>query len=77
MISVQGSRAIPMYFEELKNPTTGKTFVRKVNIDSVSYKIARSFMQRLEREDLDNPEIAKLYNMTPEDFKKRYLYMFE
>jgi 6-phosphofructokinase 1 len=34
-------------------------------------------MQRLEREDLDNPEIAKLYNMTPEDFKKRYLYMFE
>lgn len=77
MISVQGSRAIPMYFEELKNPTTGKTFVRKVNIDSVNYKIARSFMQRLEKEDLDNPEIAKIYRMKPEEFKKRYLYLFE
>ena len=77
MISVQGSRSVPMYFEELKNPTTGKTFVRKVNIDSVSYKIARSFMQRLEREDLDNPDVAKLYQMKLDEFKKRYIYLFE
>lgn len=76
MISIQPSGAVALYFDDLKDPATGKTKVRRVNIDSESYKIARGFMRRIEKEDLDNAELAKMFNMSVEDFKKNYGYLF-
>ncbi len=77
LISIQNNEAVPMRFEDIKDPATGKTRVRKVNIHSVQYRIARGSMMRMEREDLDDPGLANAYRMMPEDFKKRYLYLFE
>ncbi len=77
LISIQNNEAVPMRFEDIKDPATGKTRVRKVNIHSVQYRIARGSMMRMEREDLDDPGLANAYRMTPEEFKKRYLYLFE
>ena len=71
MISIQENQAVPMYFDDIKNPETGKTKVRKVNINSVHYKIARGFMMRLEEGDLDDPGLANAYRMTQEAFKSR------
>ena len=65
-----------MRFEDIKDPATGKTKVRKVNIDSVHYQIARGLMMRLERGDLDDPGLANAYRMTPAEFKERYSYLF-
>ena len=48
MISLQENQAVPLYFEDIKDPATGKTRVRKVNVVSVYYRIARGFMLRLE-----------------------------
>ena len=76
MISIQENQAVPMYFDDIKNPETGKTKVRKVNINSVHYKIARGFMMRLEEGDLDDPGLANAYRMTQEAFKSRYAYLF-
>jgi len=76
MIALQENEAVPLYFEDLKDPKTGKTRVRRVQINSINYKIARGFMLRLEQEDLEDPGIANAYKMNVTDFKKRYQYLF-
>ena len=76
MITIQKDGAVPMYFDDIKDPATGKTRVRRVNIDSAAYKIARGFMVRLEKEDLANAEIAKAFKLSPAELKKRYGYLF-
>lgn len=76
LITIQDNKAVPMRFEDIKDPATGKTMVRKVNIDSIQYKIARGLMMRLEKEDLDDPGLANAYRMEPKEFKSRYLYLF-
>lgn len=76
MITIQGNRALPLYFPEINDPVTGKTKVRFVNIDSVNYRIARGFMVRLEKADLSDPGIANAYKMGVEEFTERYAYLF-
>lgn len=76
MITIQGNRALPLYFPEINDPKTGKTKVRFVNIDSVNYRIARGFMVRLEKSDLVDPGIANAYKMSVEEFAERYAYLF-
>jgi hypothetical protein len=62
-----------------ETPVTGRTKVRLVDINSEHYKVAREYMIRLEREDLENPEmLAKLAaaaKMTPEEFKKKFAHV--
>lgn len=77
LISIQDNKSVPMSFEEIKDPETGKTAVRKVNIESVHYQIARGFMMRLEAGDLDDPGLANAYHMSQEEFKERYSYLFD
>lgn len=77
LISIQNNEAVPMRFEDIKVPATGKTRVRKVNIKSVQYRIARGSMMRMEKEDLDDPGLANAYRMPPKEFKERYAYLFE
>ena len=76
LITIQDNKAVPMRFEDIKDPETGKTAVRRVNINSVQYKIARSCMMRLEKPDLDDPAVANGFRMEPEEFKARYSYLF-
>ena len=76
MISLQDNRAVPLYFKDLTDAKTGKTKVRRVNTETVHYKIARGFMLRLEQEDLDDAAIANTYKMNIDEFKKRYEYLF-
>jgi len=63
-------------FEQLLDPATGKTKVRMVDIHTDSYRVARSYMIRLEREDFEKPEllnaIAAEAKMTVEDFRRKF-----
>ena len=77
LITLQDNQAKPLFFDEIRDPETGKTKVRKVNIASVHYRIARGFMMRLEKGDLDDPGLANAYRMTQEEFKERYSYLFD
>ena len=77
IITIQDNQAVPMRFDEIRDPETGKTKVRKVNINSVHYQIARGFMMRLEKGDLEDPGLANAYRMTHEEFKERYAYLFD
>ncbi|MCZ6788696.1 MAG: hypothetical protein O7D33_01915, partial [Chloroflexi bacterium] len=50
-----------MPFEELRDPATGRTRIRMVDIHSPHYEVARKYMIRLEPGDLEQPEMqAKL-----------------
>ncbi|MBQ7477407.1 MAG: 6-phosphofructokinase [Selenomonadaceae bacterium] len=76
LITIQDNQAVPMRFEDIRDPETGKTKVRKVNINSVHYKIARGFMMRIEKGDLDDPGLANAFKMEPKEFHQRYGYLF-
>jgi 6-phosphofructokinase len=79
MVCLVGGRLEILPFDELRDPVTGRTKVRLVDINSEHYKVAREYMIRLEREDLENPEmLAKLAaaaKMTPEEFKKKFVHV--
>jgi len=71
-------------FATLRDSETGKTRVRKVAIETPSYKVAREYMIRLEREDFSDPEKLRLLaqaassekaRCSPEQFRDRYQYL--
>ncbi|MBN2556577.1 MAG: 6-phosphofructokinase [Anaerolineales bacterium] len=78
-ITIQGNQIVPMRFDEMMNPETGRTEVRKVNIDSWSYRSAYRFMIRLKAEDAHNEplwaEMASLTTLTVDELKARYGYL--
>jgi 6-phosphofructokinase len=81
IISFVEGRMIPIPFEEMINPQTGRMKPRKVDVDGEGYECARRYMIRLERQDFDNPErlekLATTAGMTPEQFKARFAYLVE
>jgi len=71
-------------FTALQDAVTGKTRVRTVAIEAPSYKIAREYMIRLEKEDFSDPEKIRLlaqaassekYFCSADEFRNRYLYL--
>jgi 6-phosphofructokinase len=81
MISVIHGVLKPLPFGKLIDPDTKKTAIRSVDITSERYKIARTYMVRLEKRDLDDPEflnrMVKEAKMTTEEFIKRFGYLVE
>lgn len=63
-------------FEELRDPATGRTRVRRVDCKSEHYAVARQYMIRLEQRDLANPEmrikLADAAGMSPEEFGQEF-----
>jgi ATP-dependent phosphofructokinase / diphosphate-dependent phosphofructokinase len=71
-------------FADLLDSKTGKSRVRVVDVDKPSYKIAREYMIRLEKEDLEDAEKLRLLaqaassssrNCTPEEFRSRFHHL--
>ncbi len=65
-------------FEEFRDPETGRTRVRRVEIDSEDYRVARQYMLRLEKSDLEDPEmlaaLSREAKMEPAEFKARFAW---
>ena len=75
MIMLKDGKNIPIKFMDLMDPKTGKTRIRTVDTESDDYHMARRYMIRLEREDLEGEALAALaalVKMQPEDFRKRF-----
>src|SRR5687767_14421913 len=76
MISMQGGHFIPVPFEEMTDPTTGRSRVRLVDVSSTRYAIARRYMIRLRKDDFDDPhQLAKLaatVKLSLDDFRKQF-----
>lgn len=68
----QDIQSIP--FSELMDPS-GKSRIRRVDVHSLLYEVARKYMIRLEPEDFDGKQLRKLASITsldPEEFQKRF-----
>ena len=79
MICVVNGVLHPVPFEELIDPVTKKAGLRFVNVDSDSYRIARNYMVRLNRRDLEDDEflskLATAAKMSQEDFLSKFRYL--
>jgi len=76
LIALVGGRATPINFEQLLDAHTGRIRVRTVDVATESYEVARSYMIRLEPEDLEEPALSLLAAQTqlaPTAFKERFL----
>jgi len=75
MMMLKDGKSLPIKFTDLLDPKTGKTRIRTVDINSDDYLMARRYMIRLEKEDMEGEALKKLAataKMAPEDFKKRF-----
>jgi 6-phosphofructokinase 1 len=79
MVSMQGGRFVPVPFETMIDPDTGRTRVRSVDVTSTRYAIARRYMLRLGKEDFDDPhdlaKLASIAHMSIDEFKQQFGYL--
>ncbi len=81
MISMQGGQFVPIPFNEMLDPATGRTKIRLVDVHSTRYAIARRYMLRLRREDFNDPhELAKFAataGMNLQEFRDQFEYLVQ
>jgi 6-phosphofructokinase len=79
IISFIEGRMVPLPFEEMLNPETGKMRTRRVNVDGEAYECARRYMIRLEKSDFEDADklaaLAKVAGLTPQQFRERFGYL--
>jgi 6-phosphofructokinase 1 len=76
LIAIAGGRVTPINFGELLDPNTGRIRVRMVDVSTESYEVARSYMIRLEPQDLEEPALSQLATharLSAEAFEARFL----
>ncbi len=77
MVSFDNGRFTPMPFKDLIDPTTGRTRVRMVDVQSEYYKIAREYMVRVEKADLESKEklgkYAEILHLSPDECRSKFL----
>jgi len=75
LIAITGGRVAPVRLEQLQDPATGRVRVRMVDVAAESYKVARSYMIRLEPQDLREPALSRMAAQTklsPKAFLERF-----
>lgn len=81
VICMVNGRFRALAFADLQDPATGRSRVRRVDVDSDRYRVAWAFMLRLKREDFDNAEelarFAAVTRLCPEDFRRQFFYLVE
>ncbi|MFQ5413949.1 MAG: 6-phosphofructokinase [Phycisphaerae bacterium] len=76
MVTIQNGNLAPVPFEELIDPATNRTRIRQVDVHSYCYSVARAYMIRLEKKDLESrtmlAALASEAKMRPDEFRTRY-----
>lgn len=79
LICIIEGKLVPIKFEDLLDDETGKTRVRRVDVDSDFYQVAREYMIRLEPKDFSDRKqlarLARVADMTPDAFTERFGYL--
>jgi 6-phosphofructokinase 1 len=79
MVSVQNGSFVPVPFSTMINPETGKTRVRRVDVKSMRYGIARRYMVRLRADEMSDPRqlsrLAEAAGVSSDDFFKEFGYL--
>ena len=81
MVSIQGGEFVPIPFDRMFDPDTGRARVRLVDISSTRYRIARRYMLRLRRDDFDQShelaKIAEVAGLLVEVFRREFVYLID
>ncbi len=81
IITMQHGKVVPLPYQNMINPETGRTTVRMVNCASSKYETAYKFMTRLKPEHRNNnvllEKLASLTHMSVHEFTDRYGYLME
>ena len=76
VVTLLNGNLVPMSFSDMIDPATNRMKIRLVDVTSDYYRVARAYMIRLERADLDNPDLlsrmAAEARLSPEQFRARY-----
>ncbi len=76
MVTIQAGRLVPIPFEEMIDPQTGKIRVRHVDVESETYQALLEYMIRLRPEDLKDKSVVKRLatagKMSESDFLNRF-----
>jgi ATP-dependent phosphofructokinase / diphosphate-dependent phosphofructokinase len=76
MVSIQNGKLVPLLFSDIRDPDSGRTRVRNVDISSENFRVARKYMQRLDKADFENPDwvekLAHAGNLSVEELRKRF-----
>jgi 6-phosphofructokinase len=79
IITLQLGNIVPIRYQDMINPATGRTDVRMVDRSSFRYRTAYQFMTRLKPQHAADDELirklAALIHTTREEFLKRYGYL--
>ncbi len=81
MVTIQQDHVVPIPFDKMFDPRSGKVKVRTVNTDSAFFKVAKEYMIRLEVQDFEDEkrlkQIAKAAGVTPEKFREEFFHVVE
>ena len=76
IVSTDGGSLRTIPFEDMRDPETGRTRVRLVDVKSLHYRVACEYMIRLEQDDLEDSrflrQLADAADMTTEEFLEQY-----
>ncbi|MFQ5849700.1 MAG: diphosphate--fructose-6-phosphate 1-phosphotransferase [Candidatus Binatia bacterium] len=60
MVTIQAGRLVPIPFEQMIDPRSGRIRVRFVEVQSEAYQTLCEYMIRLKPEDFEDPEMVKM-----------------
>ncbi|MCH7624425.1 MAG: 6-phosphofructokinase [Chloroflexi bacterium] len=76
LVYMEGGDLSAMPFEDMRDPETGRTRIRVVDIESQYYGVARKYMIRLEKHDLADEsmvnKLAQASNMTADQVRREF-----
>ncbi len=76
LVSMQGGRFVPCPLDEMLDPQTNRMQVRRVDVNSTRYAIARRYMIRLRRDDLENQDrltrLTMVSGLSAAAFRERF-----
>ena len=81
LVTMQSGHFVPIPFQQLVDPDTGRTRVRLVDTASARYAIARRYMIRLRRDDFEDAhetaKFAATVGLSLQDFREQFQYLDE
>ena len=80
-VTIQGTQVVPIPFTEMMDPETGRTEIRKVDLDSFIYRSACKLMIRFMPEDAQDEELlarmAANTKLSLDEFRCRFGYLLD
>lgn len=81
LVSMQMGKFVPIYFDEITDPVSGRPRIRMVDTGSETYEIARKYMIRLSQADFADSHVLAKYAATAgislKEFESQFKYVVE